>query len=531
MHDDQTTTDRERTDIDALASTLPAVLIQAAGRYKQNPFVVTPSRTLSYGQTLEMSQRLAHRLCEAGLKPGERVALLLPNDWPFIIAIFAVMMSRGIVVPLDPRIRPATFGQIRRDCGIRALIGERAALDRLRSMLDDSGDPIVICCADHTGTARQSFRQAVYSLESIVSRNVQPLSSLPIETNSDTVVSINYTSGSTGMPKGVMHSHRSWLASAAFTASYFELRAGDSMVIPLPLRHAYGFRHLLAYMMSGARVFLSDGLLEALQHTQDTRPNALLLVPDTCRILVKEFKDQLRNLGPWLKFVSVGTGTISSEPIQRLREILENALLHIPYGLTEARVGFLRVDDDPSRRRLCAIAPGLQVRVVDADGRAVECGQTGEIVIQGDGLMLGYWNSSEQERRELVHFGFRTGDRGLVTEKGEIALLGRIDEMIKVAGRKVHPAEVENVLNKHPAVAESAVMAISDPSGIAEVRLEATAVLHKDAAASEAALIKHCKAHLEAYKVPTAIVFAAALPRTSTGKIVRNRNQPLSVQD
>jgi long-chain acyl-CoA synthetase len=158
-------------------------------------------------------------------------------------------------------------------------------------------------------------------------------------------------------------------------------------------------------------------------------------------------------------------------------------------------------------------------------------GETGEILLQGKGLMKGYWGRSVAEEESLRHEGFRTGDMGRL-QKGSVELLGRLDDMMKVGGRKVNPQEVEMALNRHPSVAQSAVIGLSDPRGIFENELHAFVVVKDPGAGlSESEVLDHCRNVLEAYKVPKHVHFRASLPMSAVGKVLKKALEPeLSVR-
>src|SRR5262249_27379812 len=154
-----------------------------------------------------------------------------------------------------------------------------------------------------------------------------------------------------------------------------------------------------------------------------------------------------------LAYLEIGSASLAPERYQQLQTLVPRTPIDLPYGLTEARVGYLQRGSRGLLNRLAAISPGLEVEVVASTGDGVTPGQTGEIKIRGKGLMAGYWNAPLESQQALRDGGFRTGDAGLLNEEGEVELLGRIDQILKVGGRKVSPDEIENVLNLHDKIA------------------------------------------------------------------------------
>ncbi len=503
----------------ATPATITAVLEEAARARPDRPCLVTAEGALTFAGLWGAVRGVAAHLAASGLRAGDRVFLLQPNGRSFVTGFLGTVAAGGCAVALDPRMRAAAFSALLDECYPRVLIADRRGLERLAPALEARIEPpacLVVTGAPPPGS--EIFRRPARGLEEIVG-DPSAAGFVPPAAAPDAIVSISYTSGSTGAPKGVLHSHRSWLAGARFTVQHFGLDARSAMLVPLPLHHAYALRHVLAYLLAGGRTIVTDGLIEGLERLDADRPDGLLLVPDTAAMLVRDFRPVAARSAPFVRLVSIGTAAIGDDLLDDLRALFPGAALHLPYGLTEARVGFLRLEDGASCRRLSAIAPGLEVRVVDEKGRAVAPGGTGEIVIRGEGLMVGYFGAGDRDLALLLSRGFHTGDMGLVTGDGAIALVGRLDDLIKVGGRKVVPQEIEAVLNLHPAVAESAVFGVPDGAG-GTLRLEAMVVARGPCPRAEE-LALHCKEHLDAWKVPAVFAFAEALPRTAGGKIAR----------
>ncbi|MCG3127778.1 MAG: Long-chain-fatty-acid--CoA ligase [Phycisphaerae bacterium] len=472
---------------------------------------------LSYAQINRLAERLAGGLHRMGVRAGERVVVLLPNSIDFIVSCFAIWKVRGIVVADGNSIKPGTLRHILNECQPRAIIAD-GPMARQVEALRAEGDlwRVLVGCAEPAANPPHAWEY----LDRILSLDIVPPDEALDGASPDDVVSLTYTSGSTGMPKGVMHTHASWIDGAEFTRAHAGLRPLDKIVIPLPLYHAYAMRQVLAYMLAGASIVLAD-VYQALKLLDDEKPTALLLVPTACNILIDHFSNVLRDADGMLRYVEIGSAAMPAERLERLRQLLPSTDVYLPYGLTEARVGFLKAGPDGLLNTLTEVAPGLELRVLDHDGRPAKRGETGEIVLRGRGLMHGYWNWSDADNAAMRRDGFRTGDLARVQRDGQISLVGRIDDVLKIGGRKVIPNEVEMTLNRHPAVIESAAVAVADPKGILEHVLHAFVALRDGASPSEAELMTHCRQYLESYKLPARIHFRTSLPKSPVGKILR----------
>ena len=508
---------------DRRATLLPDLLHQAA-RSGQPGGVVCGATSTSYADLDLLSDCLARALVDKGIQPGDRVLVVLPNSTEFVIACFAVWKARGIVVPEDTAIRPTNLLHILRETEPTALIVDRNVAVRLEGMRGVLSPLRTVFIKDQTFSLSGFSDIEVESLDGVLEHKdkVAPLA-VPGASPKD-VASITYTSGSTGTPKGVVHTHESWLAGAAFTRDYLGLSASDKIIIPLPLHHAYAFRQILAYALAAGTIVIAADIYQALRAMREQRPTALVLVPAACNIMLDHFTSILREADGFLRYLEVGSAPLGPDRLGRFRELLPTTPIHLPYGLTEARVGFLKPGTDGFLNRIGQISPGLALQVVDNQGQPVAKGQTGEIVLRGNGLMKGYWrpSSGEAEVHHRDEQWFRTGDLGRIDADGEIALLGRMDDVLKVGGRKVNPFEVEAVLNSHPIVVEAVVAGLPDPRGILEQELHAYVVLRRGATVSEAELLSHCRQQLEPYKVPAGVHFRLSLPKSSVGKVQRH---------
>jgi long-chain acyl-CoA synthetase len=499
---------------------LPDILSNAATMPGTQAGITFQGAEISYAEIHARAARLADSLLAEGLRPGDRVLLLLPSCIEFVISCFAVWKAGGVLVPEDPAIKSENLAHILQDSTPSALIVDRAVAERLDSVAQALEKVKVIFVKDRTFALSGLDHLQVESLDAVLEGEVEArVNHFPHGRPTD-VASISYTSGTTGRPKGVMHTHESWLAGVSFTKDYHGLTHRDTIVIPLPLHHGLAFRQILAYVLAGAPILLASDIYQALKLMRDRRPSAAVLVPAGVNILIDHFVPVLQELAPSLRYLEIGSAPLGADRFNHLRRLLPSTFIHLPYGLTEARVGFLKAGSDGMLNRIAKIATGLDLQLIDEQGAKATPGQAGEILLKGRGLMKGYWGQSEAEMASLKEKGFRTGDMGMIDEQGDIALIGRKDEMLKVGGHKVNPAEIEAVLRRHAGVAECAVIGMADPNGVFETRLHAF-VVPASKGEAPADLEAYCRKHLESFKVPSHFHFHQSLPKSSVGKILR----------
>lgn len=504
--------------------TLRERLGRSADRFGDNTAVIDGACTLTYAELYRLSLNLSGYMRGLDVGPASRMGILLPTGWQFAVSVCASILGEFVFVPLDPDISSSSLSCILGNCRLSALIIDSGILRRLTSgdpgLL--AGIPLVVSyrCS---GEIVDQLSDDPGRFENVVLREREPTSEASVPAPSS-LSAICFTSGSTGNPKGVMHSHRSLLYGALATSEYFSIQPGHSILVGLPLAHTYSLRHLLSYLFAGGTLILSRDFLSSIPLIEKYKPRALLLVPSALNILLRAYSTKLANAASHLEFLSIGTAAVSDAQIACLKSLLPDVAVHLPYGLTEARVGFLELAQPRTLKHVCK---GIEIFLEAADraggsmvaaSSCFEPGTTGEIVIHGDGLMIGYWGQSEAELEELRLRGFHTGDMGRVETDGRITLLSRMDAMINVGGKKVYPSEVEEAIAMHPMVKECTVSAIEDPHGIMGKQLIAI-VVADESGISELDLREFLLGRLEPYKIPKTICFRSALPVSAIGKV------------
>ncbi len=480
------------------------------------PALLAGGATTTYGELRARVESAAAALARAGLRRGERALTILANDESFPIGVLAVWGAGGVIVPLDHRSPAEQIVRIARDCQAAALLCDGLVFARVEGRLREI--PSL-----RFALVRQ-LRPSTYILHvDVLSFEAATAGSGPapeLESEPRELAALMYTSGSTGRPKGVMHSHESLISSLAFTRAELAIGPADRVLISFPLYHLFSFRVLLVHLMAGATAVLAPDILAGLKSAAGTRPNSLILVPAACALLLQKFAAVLGQCAPFLRRVGIGSAAISPELLAELKALLPEAELHIPYGMTEARIGFLEEVPGRAARRLRSVDPNLDLRVLDDDGKPVSQG-LGEIVLRGPALMIGYWHNRDSENEAIRRDGFHTRDLMEVAENGDRFLVGRLDDVISVGGEKVFPSEVEAVLLGHPRVRDVRVTGEADPRGLRGQVVKAWIVLETEAPLEPEAILAHCRARLEPYKLPVLLEAIPEIPRNDMGKIAR----------
>ncbi|PXY35308.1 acyl-CoA synthetase [Prauserella coralliicola] len=465
--------------------------------------------TLTWAELDAAVDTQARRLLEAGLSPGDRVALRLPTSSEFAVSFFAVARAGGIAVPLSPQAPEGEWRPVLADSGTRLLVGaapgEHADVRVLEPAIDPSaGEPVA-----------------------------------PTRAGED-VAALFYTSGTTGPPRGVMLTHRALLANVAQLGQLQPPLAdhGDRVFVAIPLHHIYGLGPgLLNAVAAGATTVLAQRFdaQKALAACAAHRVTVIVGVPAMYTELAALPADEVGESLSTVRLLVSGAAPLHPKVLAAIRGATGLAVFE-GYGLTEAApvVTSTLVTGYAKPGSVGRPLPGVELRLVDSDGTpgpvpldpedpadafADDTGGTGLVAVRGRNLFSGYWPDGAHGPDD--EGWFRTGDVGYIDVDGDLHLVDRANDLIIVNGFNVFPHEVEDVIGALPEVAEVAVVGVLDErSGEA---VKAVVVPKPGAALSEQQVVDACTATLAAYKVPRTVEFAEALPHSSVGKLRRFR--------
>jgi acyl-CoA synthetase (AMP-forming)/AMP-acid ligase II len=489
---------------------------QAARRYGDAVAVVDGRRQLTFKQLERRTNQLSNALIALAGGTGARVAVLLPNRQEWLETDVAVLKAAHVKVPVNGRLSADEREYILAHSQSQFLItdGEGlASLEEARERLPDLEHVLVV------GEDADSGRpyEATLGAASDAPPGVQVSPSAPS--------AILYTSGTTGRPKGATSSFRGrWAATLAMLGEELDVRPGDGMVHAGGMAHGSGSKSL-AFLVRGARNILmpkfdGEAFLDLVERERATNS---FLVPTMIASLV-EAAGARRAEHSSLRTLTYGGAPITESLLLEAIETFGNVFVQV-YGSCEAPhpISILTKADHLELTGGRARSIGRPVAGVEltlhASGSAEDDGRLGEMLVRGERIMSGYWNDPEATEAAFVDGWYRTGDVARVDDDGYYSIVDRQREMIISGGLNVYPAEVERVLSEHPAVRDVAVVGIPDERWGESVT--AFVVLGTDDRVSHDELIGHCRTRLAGYKKPRVIVFCEALPKGSTGKILK----------
>lgn len=480
--------------------------------------ILSGDRALTYRQLYEQVNRFGNALKALDVRIEERVAILLPDSPECALAFFGSMKIGAVAVPLNTNLTPDDYLYLLNDCRARVLVTDPAMVERLadlRSQLRFLRHILVVGDQSHGHMALDQVLQAAAAeLE-------------PEQTSKDDMAFWLYSSGTTGMPKGTVHLHHDMLVECErYAVETIGLQETDVCFSVAKLFFAYGLGNGLYFplFVGGTTVLMPDRpkpetVFETLDRHQ---PSVFYSVPTSyaaqLHLAEKSGRDRL---GKVRMCISAG------EPLPRhLFEAWQERFgVPILDGIGSTEILHIFISNRPGRIKPGStgqLVTGYEAKIVDEDGHPVPTGAVGTLWIKGDSIAAGYWNKHEQTKRTFHGHWINTHDKFWVDEDGFFWYAGRTDDMMKVSGQAVWPADVECVLQGHPAVLESGVVGAQDADGL--LKPVAYVVLKNPQAASpEMArdLQEHVKRRTAPHKYPRAVVFVDSLPKTATGKIKR----------
>lgn len=491
--------------------TVPDLLRQAG--LADLPLIVDGDERLTRAEVLSRAERLAAALSAQGVRRGDRVAILQPRSAKAVVSFFATHLAGGVAVFVNEKLRAPQINHILRSAEPAALIADADLLDRYPGL--ELGAVKVV---DPSASAEGAPRAGIIGND---------------------LALIIYTSGSSGLPKGIMVSHANLIAGAEIVADYLGITAADRILSLLPFSFDYGLNQLLTACATGATLVIQRSMFPAdicnalAQH----EITGMAGVPMLWSQLAESYSPFLERSFPKLRYMTNSGGVFPAKLIPRFREAHPQAQLFLMYGLTEAfRSTYLPPDELPRRPGSIGRAiPNCEILVVDDEGRECPPGQPGELVHRGPTVALGYWKDPEASARAFRQHpgGLRetvvfSGDLVRRDEDGFLHYLGRKDKMFKSCGIRTSSEEIEHYLLSSGVVTHAVVF----PRAKSEVEIEIVAVVvPKDATIADAEVIERLKDHarreMPEYLRPALLHVTRELPETTSGKPDRPKIEEL----
>jgi len=493
---------------------------------------------ITYKELDEAIDRFAAGLAGSGVGKGDRVAVFMQNCPQFVISYFGILRAGGIVVALNPMLKHVELEYELNDSGAETLV----ALDILYGEVERIRERVTVRNVITTSLGDylpqkptlplppeaeqpKSAPRGTEDFQTFLSRSPAKPPRDIIKLKDDLAL-LQYSGGTTGLPKGAMISHYSLAHAVAATVPWFKYTGDDVQLAVTPFFHVMGMLHMCAQLLSGGKLvilarFSPDIVAEAISRYGNTG----YLTAPTALIALLQWPDIKKYDFTSLRFVLTGGAPIPMEIQARLKELAPNAVIGEGYGLSEtfAQGGALTPFHRKKEGFIGIPGTGVDMKIVDLETGSKELAPNneGEILIKGPSTMRGYWNKPEETKEAIKDGWLYTGDIGLMDEEGYFRIVGRKKELIICSGYNVFPNEVEDLLYKHPSVSETAVIGLPDP--YRGETPKAFIVLRPEyrGKIGEKEIIEWCKENMATYKRPRIVEFRDELPKSGAGKVLK----------
>lgn len=499
------------------------ILQKTSVEFPDKEAVVCGDIRLSYSHVEDASTCLAGFLQAQGVEPGDRVGLFTNKGVEEVIAIFAILKAGAAFVHINPQFKKAHLTHVVSDCDIKTLFVDCFKSAILSKAFANQNPLELIVSLSPTPSLDPETFYNIHTLDDIL-RNSPPRKVRACNNNRNDHAAIVYTSGSTGMPKGVIITHQIVCEAAEASVGVLQNNQHDRLICVTPLSFDGALSQLFsAFLVGGTLVqqkssFPSD-IVRTLQGEKITGFHG---VPSLWNMMLQPHSPLADNYYPDLKYVSIIGESFPWKYLSKLKEILAGTRIYMMYGTTEAfRSTYLppeQLDSKPSSVGLPF--PGVEISVVDDQGELCQPGLTGEIVHRGAFVSPGYWKNQESTAEVFRNGAVYTGDLGKLDEEGFLYFMARRDGMIKTNGYRVSPEEIERCIHELDQVDEVAAVGVSE-DGVG-IRIRAIVVCKQGISLSHEEIIRHCRNRLPAYMIPQMIKFRSHLPKTATSKIDRH---------
>jgi long-chain acyl-CoA synthetase len=524
--------------IDYPVMNLYKILDNSAEDFGNQTAIWFQKRKISYKEFKDIADRLATALHDLGVKKGDTVAIMIPNFPQFLFSFYGILKAGGIVTACSVLLTEPELAYQLNDSGAETIIAWDAQLEKINNIKDRTRlrNIIITSVMDYIPNARRDPPEIAGTMQflNLISKTKPDPPQFEIEPKTQVAV-LQYTGGTSGLPKGAMLTHYNLLSNciATHTLVASQMHRGkDTGLTNLPLFHIYGMTVCMnVWIYNGSRIALNPDARDQkslFEIIRDTKPAMFPGVPTMYMRLLErdDLEDYAKDLKS-IRFCNTGAAAMPPEVLHEFEE-RTGCLIIEGYGLTECSP-VTHSNPVNGTRKIGSIGiplPDTEVRIVDVDDytKIMPIGEQGEIMIRGPQRMMGYWNKPEATDAQIKDGWLLTGDIARMDEDGYFFIMDRKKDMINVSGFKVYPREVEDVLFEHQAVEKAAVIGLPDPKTMGSDIVKAYIVLKEGYKESDEILNEireFCRTNLSPYKIPKIVEFRKELPETLVGKVLR----------
>lgn len=476
-------------------------LFEQTGSHEKD-FVLGSHQQISFADLYESCTKLAEKL-KSSIGENKQIIILSENSIFQITAYLAILKSGNICIPLNPAIEIENLVQILGKTEVGHAFVSRRYVEKFKNLSFD------LLSDDYIKTSNEEIRN----------NNTEDTAGF----DDKRLAEIIFTSGSTGEQKGVLITHKNIIANTASIIEYLQLSTSDTMEVVLPFYYCYGLSLLHTHLKVGGSIVLNNNFMfigTVLQDLNKYQCTGFAGVPSHYQILLRKTRDFKTTKFPSLKYVTQAGGKLHDTFIHEFSETFPEIKFYVMYGQTEATARLSYLPPDKLKSKSGSIGhgiPGVKLLVVNENGEAVK-NEIGEIVAEGDNIMLGYLNDPVDTANALKNGWLHTGDLGLMDDDGFIFIQSRKKEIIKVGGVRISPHEIEEVIVTYPGVIACIIESI--PDEILGEAIKATVFLNEENknTFTENQILKYCATKLSINKLPKEILFETKLPFNSAGK-------------
>ncbi|WP_106769332.1 long-chain-fatty-acid--CoA ligase [Paenibacillus faecalis] len=523
---------------------LALFLVTSAQKFPDRPALYFMGKSMSYQSLLKSAYRMAHALQSKGVSRGDRVAIMLPNCPQVVISYYGVLLAGGVAVMTNPLYMEREISHQMKDSGAKVMITMDMFVSRVQKVIADTDlkHLIVTSLPDYLPFPKNmlypivakkagplpvvTYGETVHSFKKLLAGSSDVPICEKVDAEKDLAI-LQYTGGTTGVPKGVMLTHYNLISNTVQSAHWcYKVEEGkERYLAALPCFHVFGLTVLLHQAIyRGSELILVPKfeLKMILELIRKKRPTLFPGAPTMYIALINHPRIREYDLSSINACIS-GSAALPVEVQDTFEELTKGRLIE-GYGLTEASP-ITHANPIWGRRKIGTIGvplPDTYAKVVNPEtGEEVPIGEAGELIVKGPQVMIGYWNRPDETFDTLRNGWLFTGDMATMDEEGYFTIIDRKKDMIIASGYNIYPREIEEVLYEHPSVKEAVVVGVRDDYRGETVK--AFIVLKDGAKPDPADLEKYCRSQLAAYKVPRQYVFRDSLPKTMIGKVLRRK--------